>query len=67
MVRYAYHIGAPGAGYYREIINSDAETYGGSGVGNYGAVEADSQPWHGMPASALLQLPPAGVLWLTPE
>ena len=35
--------------------------------GNMGTVEAEEQPWHGQPASALLQLPPQGVLWLAPE
>ena len=41
--------------------------YGGSGVGNLGAVEAEEKPWHGRPASAILQLPPSGVLWLAPD
>jgi 1,4-alpha-glucan branching enzyme len=38
--------------------------YGGSGVGNLGGVEAVAEPWHGRPASAILQLPPQGVIWL---
>ena len=59
--------GLPLAGRWREVLNTDAEAYGGSGVGNLGAVEAQTQPWHGRPASAVLQLPPAGVLWLVPE
>ena len=62
-----YRVGLPFAGRWREVVNTDAETYGGSGVGNLGAVEAQTQPWHGRPASAVLQLPPAGVLWLVPE
>nr|WP_312869051.1 1,4-alpha-glucan branching protein GlgB [Amycolatopsis pithecellobii] len=62
-----YRVGLPVAGRWREVVNTDAEAYGGSGVGNYGAVEAEPQPWHGMPASAVVQLPPAGVLWLAPE
>jgi 1,4-alpha-glucan branching enzyme len=49
------------------VVNTDAEIYGGSGVGNLGEVEATNSPWHGQPASAILQLPPAGVLWLTEE
>ncbi len=62
-----YRVGLPFAGRWREVLNTDAEAYGGSGVGNLGAVEADQTMWHGRPASALLQLPPAGVLWLVPE
>ena len=48
------------------MLNTDAEIYGGSGVGNVGAVEAEHRVWHGRPASAVLQLPPSGVLWLAP-
>jgi len=46
------------------VINTDADVYGGSGVGNLGAVEAVAEPWHGRPASATLTLPPLAVLWL---
>ena len=49
------------------MINTDAAEYGGSGVGNLGAVEAVAEPWHGQPASATLTLPPLGVLWLAPR
>jgi len=62
-----YRIGLPSPGRWREVINTDAAEYGGSGVGNYGAVEAVPRPWHGRPASAALSLPPLGVLWLAPE
>jgi 1,4-alpha-glucan branching enzyme len=62
-----YKVGLPAAGTWREVINTDAESYGGSGVGNMGAVEAADEPWHGRPASAVLQLPPAGVLWLAED
>jgi len=62
-----YRVGLPFAGRWREVLNTDAQPYGGSGVGNLGAVEADQQVWHGRPASAVLQLPPSGVLWLAPE
>jgi 1,4-alpha-glucan branching enzyme len=48
------------------LLNTDAEHYGGSGVGNLGEVIATETPWHGRPCSAVLRLPPAGVLWLTP-
>ena len=49
---------------YQEILNSDAAIYGGSNVGNAGAVMADNSPSHGMPFSLTLRLPPLGVLWL---
>jgi 1,4-alpha-glucan branching enzyme len=62
-----YRVGLPNAGHWREILNTDATTYGGSGVGNLGTVTADDHPWHGRPASALLQLPPQGVIWLVPQ
>jgi 1,4-alpha-glucan branching enzyme len=62
-----YRVGLPFAGRWREVLNTDAQIYGGSGVGNLGAVEAERTMWHGRPASAVLQLPPAGVLWLVPE
>ncbi|HVV08546.1 1,4-alpha-glucan branching protein GlgB [Amycolatopsis sp.] len=61
-----YRVGLPRPGRWREVLNTDASSYGGSGVGNFGAVEAVREPWHGQPASAMLQLPPNGVLWLTP-
>jgi 1,4-alpha-glucan branching enzyme len=62
-----YRVGLPFAGRWREVLNTDAESYGGSGWGNYGGVDAEQYVWHGRPASAVLQLPPAGVLWLAPE
>ncbi|HYH28922.1 MAG TPA: 1,4-alpha-glucan branching enzyme, partial [Pseudonocardia sp.] len=62
-----YRVGLPFAGRWREVLNTDAQIYGGSGVGNLGSVEAEQAVWHGRPASAVLQLPPAGVLWLVPE
>jgi 1,4-alpha-glucan branching enzyme len=48
------------------VVNTDAIEWGGSGVGNYGAVEATDFSWHGQTWSAALTLPPLGVLWLTP-
>ena len=59
-----YRLGLPEPGRWDEVINTDADAYGGSGVGNLGAVEATAKPWHGLPASATLQLPPLGALWL---
>jgi 1,4-alpha-glucan branching enzyme len=48
------------------VINTDAQAYGGSGVGNLGTVEAEDVPWNGRPASASLRIPPLGALWLRP-
>jgi 1,4-alpha-glucan branching enzyme len=62
-----YRIGLPAAGRWREMLNTDAADYGGSGVGNLGAVEAVNEPWHGRPASAVFNLPPLGVLLLAPD
>ncbi len=62
-----YRVGLPTAGRWREVLNTDATGYGGSGMGNLGEVFAEDQPWHGQPASATLRLPPAGVLWLVPD
>ena len=62
-----YRVGLPRAGRWRELVNTDSYDYGGSGVGNLGAVEAVLEPWHSQPASAELTLPPLAVLWLTPE
>ena len=61
-----YRLGLPLTGRWREVLNTDAETYGGSGIGNHGAIEAEQGEWQRRPASAVLQLPPSGVLWLTP-
>ncbi|NED97399.1 1,4-alpha-glucan branching protein GlgB [Phytoactinopolyspora alkaliphila] len=62
----SYRLGLPVAGAWDEVINTDAETYAGSGVGNLGRVDAVDEPWHGRPASATLRLPPLATLWLRP-
>jgi 1,4-alpha-glucan branching enzyme len=64
--RQDYRVGMPRAGAWREVLNTDAPEYGGSGVGNPGAVEAEAVPWHDQPFSAELTLPPLGVVWLAP-
>ena len=63
---YAYRLGLPHPGQWNEVLNTDAEGYGGSGVGNLGSVQAEALPWHGQPYSALLTLPPLGAVWLEP-
>ena len=60
--RSAYRVGVPAAGEWREILNSDAEMYGGSGMGNYGGGWASAEPSHGRPWSLTLTLPPLGVI-----
>jgi 1,4-alpha-glucan branching enzyme len=65
--RHGYRMGLPRSGRWREAINTDAEAYGGSGVGNLGGVDAEPVPWHGQAFSAELTLPPLGVVWLVPE
>jgi 1,4-alpha-glucan branching enzyme len=61
-----YKLGLPVAGDWDEVINTDAEVYSGSGVGNLGRVHAVEEPWHGRPASTVLRLPPLGTVWLAP-
>ncbi len=60
-----YLLGLPFAGEWVEMINTDAEIYGGSGVGNLGTVTAHETPHAGQPASARVRVPPLGTLWLT--
>jgi 1,4-alpha-glucan branching enzyme len=64
IVRTQYRIGLPAAGNYVEVLNTDAELYGGTNTGNMGMIAADSVPWHGLDFSAQLTLPPLGVVWL---
>jgi 1,4-alpha-glucan branching enzyme len=59
-----YRVGLPNAGRWDEVLNTDADSYFGSGVGNFGGVTAVAEPWHGQPASATLRVPPLGALWL---
>jgi len=66
VVRGGYRVGVPRPGFWRELLNSDAREYGGSGVGNLGGVEAQPIPAHGLPYSLPLTLPPLGILFLKP-
>jgi 1,4-alpha-glucan branching enzyme len=59
-----YRLGLPKPGLWEEALNTDADAYTGSGVGNLGAVLATETPWHGLPYSASLRVPPLGTLWL---
>jgi 1,4-alpha-glucan branching enzyme len=65
--REGYRVGVPKPGFYRELLNSDADAYGGSNVGNRGGLPADEIPWQGQPYSVLLTLPPLSVLYLKLE
>jgi len=63
--RLGYRIGAPRPGFWREVLNSDALEYGGSGMGNSGGVEAMGDGLHARPFSLTLTLPPLSVLFFT--
>ena len=65
--RHNYAIGVPAGGYWREILNSDAPLYGGSGQGNMGGVDAAPIPLHGRRWSVTLTLPPLGAVFLMNE
>jgi len=66
VVRSGYRIGVPHEGFYREVLNTDSEDYGGSNVGNRGGLSADPIPWQGREHSIQIELPPlamVGFLW----
>jgi 1,4-alpha-glucan branching enzyme len=65
--RTQHRVGLPVGGRWRELLNSDATLYGGSGLGNAGSITAEPEPWHGRPYSARLVLPPLGALFFKPE
>ncbi len=64
VTHFTYRVGVPQWGFYREVLNSDAKEYGGSGQGNMGGVEANPVPLHGRPFSLTLNLPPLAALFL---
>jgi 1,4-alpha-glucan branching enzyme len=66
VVRRNYRVGVPQPGRWDEVINSDSETYGGSGVGNLGSVESTPISCHGRFHSINLTLPPLGMLIFQP-
>jgi 1,4-alpha-glucan branching enzyme len=65
--RLNYRIGVPQAGFWREMLNSDAREYGGSGQGNLGGVEAAPVPLHGRPYSLTITLPPLASVFFRPS
>jgi 1,4-alpha-glucan branching enzyme len=60
----SYRLGLPQAGKWREILNTDAEAYGGGNRGNLGGVTTERTPWHGQTQSALVTLPPLSAVYL---
>ena len=62
VVRYNYRLGVPESGFYRELINTDGETYGGSNVGNFGGVQSEAREWMGREHSIVIHLPPLATL-----
>jgi 1,4-alpha-glucan branching enzyme len=65
--RFGYRVGVPECCLYRELLNSDAEVYWGSNLGNAGGFAADPIPWQGRPCSLNLTLPPLGVCLFKPQ
>jgi 1,4-alpha-glucan branching enzyme len=64
---HGFRVGVPFPGRWREVVNTDSEVYGGSNQGNRESVMAERIGWHGLPYSALVTVPPLGVVWLAPE
>jgi 1,4-alpha-glucan branching enzyme len=64
VVRENHRIGVPSAGYYREILNTDSDIYGGSNCGNHGGAWGIPEPHAGRPFHLSLRLPPLGVVYL---
>ena len=62
VVRAGYRLGVPKPGYYREILNTDAQVYGGGNVGNMGGVSSSQTPWQGRDHSVQIELPPLSVV-----
>ncbi len=63
--RHGFRLGVPGAGWWHEVLNSDAESYGGSGQGNFGGVPSTPVAWHGHAQSLVVTLPPLGIVVFT--
>ncbi len=66
VLRTNYTVGVPCDGFWKELLNSDAHIYGGSGSGNFGGVNAVPVPAHGQLQSLTLTLPPLGILIMKP-
>ncbi len=64
---HGFKLGLPISGDWDEILNTDAEEFGGSGVGNFGRTSANGEGTHGQPYSATISVPPLGALWFKPS
>ena len=64
--RHGYRVGLPRPGAWREVLNTDDEKFGGSGVVN-GTLRSEDIPWQGREWSAVVTLPPLAVVWFAPE
>jgi 1,4-alpha-glucan branching enzyme len=67
VMRESYRVGVPHPGFYREILNTDSNYYGGSDVGNSGGVQAEPIPWNDRPYSLNLRLPPLAAMYFKPQ
>ena len=67
VIRYDYRVGVPTGGYWKEVLNSDAGEYGGSGHGNLGGINAMPVPYHGRYHSFSLIVPPLGIIFFKNE
>ena len=69
--RTAERVGLPWAGQWQLLLDTDAPAWGGSGFGGYSldatTFVAVDEPWQGQPASAVLDVPPLGMVCATPE
>jgi 1,4-alpha-glucan branching enzyme len=65
--RFNYRVGVPRGGYWRELLNSDAPIYGGSGLGNFGGTDALPMPYEEYSHSLTLTLPPLAAVFLKPD
>lgn len=61
-----FTLGLPRSGKWNEILNTDATEFGGSGVGNFGSIEASGAGSHGQPHSATISVPPLASVWFKP-
>ena len=64
--REGFRIGVPQGGGYRELLNTNAVDYGGSGLGNSGVIESTAIASHGKPQSIVVTLPPLATIILAP-
>jgi 1,4-alpha-glucan branching enzyme len=65
--RISVTLGVPHDGYWNELLNSDADLYGGGGMGNLGGVVAQPMPWHGWPRTITVTAPPLACIILAPD